>query len=41
MSGFIQSLKRLYDANRLTMNKLDELVTVGKVTAEEYEYITN
>jgi hypothetical protein len=41
MSPFILSLKRLYDANRLNMNKLNELVTEGKVTQEEYEYITN
>ena len=41
MSPFILSLKRLYDANRLTMTKLDELLTAGKVSQEEYEYITN
>lgn len=41
MSPFILSLKRLYDANRLTMTKLDDLVTAGKVSQEEYEYITN
>jgi hypothetical protein len=41
MSPFILSLKRLYDANRLTMTKLDELLTAGKVTQVEYEYITN
>jgi hypothetical protein len=41
MSPFILSLKRLYDANRLTVIKINELVTEGKVTQEEYEYITN
>ena len=39
MSPFILSLKRLYDANRLTMTKLNELLTAGKVSQEEYEYI--
>jgi hypothetical protein len=39
MSPFILSLKRLYDANRLTMTKLDDLLTAGKVSQEEYEYI--
>ena len=39
MSAFIQSLKRLYDSNRLTTTKLDDLVTAGKVSAEEHSFI--
>ena len=40
MSTFVESLKRLYIAGRITVEKLDGLLTDGKITQEEYDYIT-
>ena len=39
MSRFIESLKRLYKAGKITAEKVDELLTYGKITHEEHEYI--
>lgn len=39
MSKFIQSLKRLYDSERLTIEKLDELLNSSKINNEEYLFI--
>jgi hypothetical protein len=41
MSAFVQSLKRLYAAERITQQKLTELQTNGKITQEELNYILN
>lgn len=39
MSAFVESLKRLYKAGRVTMAKLNSLLAEGKITKEEYDYI--
>ena len=39
MSPFIESLKRLTIAKKLTMAQVENLVTNGMITQEEYEYI--
>jgi len=39
MSIFIESLKRLYAAQSLTLEKLQGLKDNGKVTQDEYDYI--
>lgn len=39
MSKFIESLKRLYDGQRLTIEKLDELLNSSKINNEEYAFI--
>ena len=39
MSRFVESLKRLYKAGKITDKKVAELLTEGKITEEEYEYI--
>ena len=36
----VQSFKRLYKANRITIERLDTLLTEGEITQEEYNYIT-
>ena len=38
-SAFVESLKRLYKAGKITEEKLDELVAAGKITAAEKKYI--
>lgn len=40
MSTFVESLKRLYEQNKITTDRLTELQTAEKITAEEYAYIT-
>ncbi len=40
MSTLIQSLKRLYEAGRLTKEQIRERVLKGTITEEEYKYIT-
>lgn len=40
MSTFVESLKRLYAAGRITVERLDELPANGKISQEEYDYIT-
>lgn len=39
MSQFAESLCRLYKAEKISMNKLEELLSSNKITKEEYEYI--
>lgn len=39
MSTLVKSLKRLYEAGRLTKDQIKERVTKGTITEEEYEYI--
>lgn len=39
MRTFVKSLKRLYDAGRLTDVRLAELLEEGKITQDEYDYI--
>lgn len=40
MRVLVNSLKRLYEAEKLTIKQLQERVERGTITAEEYEYIT-
>lgn len=39
MSTFVESLKRLYEAGRIILAKIDTLLTETKLTQEEYDYI--
>ena len=39
MSTLVKSLKRLYEAGRLTKDQIKERVTKGTITEAEYEYI--
>lgn len=42
MSTLVKSLNRLYNAEpkRVTLEKLQEMVKEGKITEEDYAYIT-
>ena len=39
MSDFIESLKRLYRNKMLKNEQLDHLISIGKISKEEFEYI--
>lgn len=39
MSDFIESLKRLYAKKALKIDQLNKLLTSGKITIEELDYI--
>lgn len=39
MSTFVESLRRLYKAGKITKKKLDDLLDEGKITQDEYDYI--
>ena len=39
MNQFIESLARLYLANKINENKLKELLTTKKINQQEYDYI--
>ena len=41
MNQFVESLKRLYQSERLTIDKIIELFKGGKITEEEKWYILN
>lgn len=41
MSKFCESLKRLYLAGSVTVEKLDQLKTDGKISEDEYSYIVS
>lgn len=41
MRILVESLKRLYDTGRVTKEELLERVANGKITQEEYNYITS
>lgn len=40
MSVLVESLKRLYAQGKVAITKLDTLLSEGKITQEEYDYIT-
>lgn len=40
-SQFAESLKRLFEHGKLAIFKLEELRSEGKITEEEFNYITN
>ena len=39
MSLFVESLCRLYKANKINKNKLDALLASKKINQQEYDYI--
>lgn len=39
MNQFIESLRRLYKMEKISKEKLDELLSNGKITRQEYDYI--
>lgn len=39
MSQFVESLCRLYKANKIDIKKLGELLAFNKITKQEYEEI--
>lgn len=39
MRTFVESLRRLYKAGRITMAKLETFLNEGKINQEEFEYI--
>ena len=39
MRTFVESLRRLYKANRITIEKLQAFLSEGKINEEEYAYI--
>jgi len=40
MSEFIESLKRLYRSEKLTLTQIENLLKNGMITQEEFDYIT-
>ena len=41
MRILVKSLKRLYESGRVTKDELPDRVASGKISPEEYEYITS
>ena len=39
MNQFVESLCRLYKADKITVRKLDELLFSNKINKQEYDYI--
>ena len=39
MGMLVESLKRLYAAGKVTSEKLESMVSEGKITQDEYSYI--
>ena len=39
MNNFVESLRRLYNAEKVNKDKLDELLSSNKINEQEYEYI--
>ena len=39
MSQFAQSIRRLYQSGRISLDKVKELVAEGKLTTAEYDWI--
>ena len=40
MSTLVKSLKRLYEKGRVTKEHLEKMVAEGKITEEDFKYIT-
>lgn len=40
MRTLVESLKRLYEKDRLTKEQVAERVTKGSISVDEYQYIT-
>ena len=41
MTIFAESLKRLYENGKVSLDKIKELLNSKKINQEEYNYITN
>jgi hypothetical protein len=41
MNTFIESLKRLYSQNKITIQKLDALLAEGKITQSQYDEVVS
>ena len=41
MSTFVESLCRLYRADKIDVKKLGELLASNKITQQEYDYIVS
>lgn len=39
MTQFVESLRRLYSVDKIEKIKIDKLLSLQKITAQEYEYI--
>ena len=39
MSILVESLKRLYTAEKVSLEKLQEMMSTNKISLEEYRYI--
>ena len=40
MRVFVESLKRLYKSGKVTLTQIQAYLANGKITTEEYDYIT-
>lgn len=40
MSIFVESLRRLYKSGKVNFEKISELLSRGKISEEEFNYIT-
>lgn len=40
MSPFVETLKRNYEAERIPLSRIDQLLADTKINQEEYNYIT-
>ena len=40
MTEFVESLKRLFKAEKITIEKLEKFLNDGKITQDEFDYIT-
>lgn len=41
MNQFVESMKRLYESNKVSKEKINELFTNGKIDLQEKNYILN
>lgn len=41
MNSFVESLKRLYESQKVGIEHINKLLKNGKITEEEYQYIIN
>lgn len=41
MNQFVESLRRLYEASKINIKKLDELLASNKITQQDYDYIVS
>lgn len=41
MTQFVESLRRLYSVDKIDKIKIDKLLSLQKITSQEYEYIVS